>query len=330
MAVIDLNNLPEEVLLYSNDQFYQFIEDCLGVDEMNLVKIQCIKSIRTLMNVPNVFSVLNLKCKELIDLKSRLCFVDDEDSNRIVIKAGVQTGFDDLIAILKEKNKRNCKSRKNSKLSSTTPIAAAAADLSSSAYSINASNFDSINPLLTSTPAVSTVPKSASDYIEWIVDSIEKFSIGTFDDIVLKHIDDYVIRCTVSDASVDAYIQCGCKTNIKVAFRPNTQSFQLSSFYKHVREGRCGMMKKRKHSLVKLLKSIIPSPDTLLKDAEGVSRGTDDDFDSDLINITGDSIRITTNDSISSTPNSYIEKRAASSVTSDLDGKRRRYNERRS
>ena len=57
---MNLNNLPHEVLFYSNDQFYQFIENCLGVDEMNLLKVQSIKNIRTLIKIPDIFSALTI------------------------------------------------------------------------------------------------------------------------------------------------------------------------------------------------------------------------------------------------------------------------------
>ena len=52
---LNLNSLPDEVLFYSNEQFYKFIEDYLGVDEMNLLKIQSIKNVRTLLKVPRYF-----------------------------------------------------------------------------------------------------------------------------------------------------------------------------------------------------------------------------------------------------------------------------------
>jgi hypothetical protein len=112
MMTFDLNNLPDEILFYSNDQFYKFIEDGLGVDEMNLLKLQAIKNIRTLINVPNVFSILSIKCKELVDLKGRICFIDENDSNNIIIKSGIETSIDDLIATLKEKNNKYTKRKK--------------------------------------------------------------------------------------------------------------------------------------------------------------------------------------------------------------------------
>ena len=58
---MNLNSLPDKILFYSNDQFYKFIESYLGINEMNLLKLQSIKSIRTLIKVPDIFSVLTME-----------------------------------------------------------------------------------------------------------------------------------------------------------------------------------------------------------------------------------------------------------------------------
>ncbi|CAF4426308.1 unnamed protein product [Rotaria sp. Silwood2] len=113
---IDLNNLPDEVLFYSKEQFDTFIEQCLGVDEMMLIKLQSIKNIRTLINVPDVLAVLNVKCKELVDIKNRICFID-EGNNNFIVKPGVKAGIADLIEVLKDKNYKYVKRTKGSKSS---------------------------------------------------------------------------------------------------------------------------------------------------------------------------------------------------------------------
>ena len=115
MTITDLHMLPDEVLCYSHNQFYKFIEDCLGVDEMNLLKVQSIRNIRTLINVPNIFSILRIKCKQLTELKDRICFIDEDDPNNFVIKSGIETGMTDLITVLKEKHIKYVKKTKNKK-----------------------------------------------------------------------------------------------------------------------------------------------------------------------------------------------------------------------
>jgi hypothetical protein len=115
---IDLNNLPDEVLFYSNDQFYKFIEDCLHIHELKLLKLQSIKNVRTLLNVPDVFAIFSVNCKEIVDLKNSICFVIEENNNNI-IKSGIKVGVDDLITTLNEKNNKYIKRTKYLKSSSS-------------------------------------------------------------------------------------------------------------------------------------------------------------------------------------------------------------------
>ncbi|CAF2961994.1 unnamed protein product [Rotaria sp. Silwood2] len=244
---MNLNNLPDEVLFYSNDKFDQFIESCLGLDEMNLLKIQSIKNNRTLIKVPDIFSVLSIKCKELADLKDRLCFID-EDNNNIIIKTGVKMGFDDLIAVLKEKNCKYIKKTKKSKFSSSSSTTNSSI---SNTSSLNTTDSNITDSSLISTPTTATNVMSINDHIQVIVNSIEKYSINTFRNIILKHDDDYMIHLNQSDTRIDVHIKCGCKSTMKLAFRFHTQSFQLSQYFKHLKHSRCSMMKKRRQELTK-------------------------------------------------------------------------------
>ncbi|CAF4740615.1 unnamed protein product [Rotaria socialis] len=243
---MNLNTLPGEVLFYSNDQFYQFIENCLGVDQMNLLKVQSIKNIRTLIKIPDIFSALTIKCKELADLKSRLCFVD-EDNNSIIIKVGVKMDFDNLIAILKEKDYKYLKGTKKSKSSSSSTTNS----LVSNTFVLNTTNSNIIDSPLISIPTTAINLMSVNDYIQVIANSIEKYSINTFQNIILKHDDACMIHLNQSGTCIDGYIKCHCKSAIKLPFRLNTKSFQLSHYFKHLKHSLCSMMKKKRQELKK-------------------------------------------------------------------------------
>jgi hypothetical protein len=301
---MDLNNLPDEILLYSNDQFYQFIESCLGADEMNLLKIQSIKNTRTLLKVPDIFSVLSIKCKELVDLKNRLCFIDED--NNAIIKAGVKTDFDDLISILKEKNCKYLKGTKKSKLSSSSSTTNS---LISNTSSLNTTNSSTIDSSVTSTPTTAVNVMSINDYIQVIVDSIEKYSINTFGNIILKYDDDYTIHLNQSDTIIDGHIKCGCKSAIKLAFRLHTKSFQLSQYFKHLKHSRCSMMKKKRQELKKSNDlSYNINQNNILSHIEGAV-----DFDEESMDSLNENSQITTNKSIL-TGSDSLKKRPTSSL----------------
>ncbi|CAF4556162.1 unnamed protein product [Rotaria sp. Silwood2] len=183
MITIDLNNLPDEVLFYSNDQFYKFIEDCLGVDEMNLLKIQSIKNIGILLNVPDVFAILSVNCKELVDLRNSICFVD-EDNNNIIIKSGIKAGMNSVITTLQEKNSKYIKQTKNSKSSSSLSLSYTTNHLHSSTSLSSALISDSIDSSLTSTPTTALNLMPINHYIDIISGRIGKFSINTFKNVI--------------------------------------------------------------------------------------------------------------------------------------------------
>ena len=279
---IDLNNLPDEVLFYSNDQFYKFIEDCLGVDEMKLLKLQSIKNVRTLLNVPDVFAIFSINCKELADLKNTICFIDDDDAKNIIVKSGIKAGIDYLMAALKEKNNKYIKRKKNSKpspssLSSITNHSNANTPLSNTPIS------DSIDSSLTSTPTGTPNLMPINDYLDLISNSIEKFSINTFKNVILNNNDDYVICLTLLHTNISGHIKCGCKTTIKLCFRPHRNSFQLSSYFRHLKGSRCSMIKKKKRLSTEKLKKHNNSSDDLLQNNNFCEINEDDDYDEERL-----------------------------------------------
>ncbi|CAM2722121.1 unnamed protein product [Rotaria socialis] len=311
---MNLNTLPGEVLFYSNDQFYQFIENCLGVDQMNLLKVQSIKNIRTLIKIPDIFSALTIKCKELADLKSRLCFVD-EDNNSIIIKVGVKMDFDNLIAILKEKDYKYLKGTKKSKSSSSSTTNS----LVSNTFVLNTNNSNIIDSPLISIPTTAINLMSVNDYIQVIANSIEKYSINTFQNIILKHDDACMIHLNQSGTCIDGYIKCHCKSAIKLPFRLNTKSFQLSHYFKHLKHSLCSMMKKKRQELKKNSNlshninqnNILPSLDDEIN------------FDEDSMDNLNENSQITTNKPISTYSDSSKEKRPTSSLLDSA--KRKKY-----
>ncbi|CAF4870296.1 unnamed protein product [Rotaria sp. Silwood2] len=109
---IDLNNLSDDLLSYRNDRLYTFIEENVGIDEMMIIKMQSINNVRILINVPDIMAFLSFNSKEIIEIKSRICFID-EDNKRFMVKAGIQINLDNLISVLKDKRKKTNKTNKN-------------------------------------------------------------------------------------------------------------------------------------------------------------------------------------------------------------------------
>ncbi|CAF4311753.1 unnamed protein product, partial [Rotaria magnacalcarata] len=309
--------LPDEVLFYSNEQFYNFIEQCLGHDEMELIKLQSIKNIRTLINVPDVLGVLNIKCKELVELKNRICFTN-EDSHQFIVKPGIKAGIDDMVEVLKDKNHRYIKRTKGSKSSSLST------KTSYSQLNASVSNTPSLNSTgstSTATLSITTSPNvmSIKDYVNVIYDSIEKFCANTFKNVILKNDIDYFIQLTPSHTYVDGYIKCSCNSRIKMIFRTNTNSYRLASYFKHIKRSRCRMMKKKQEQSNKLPKKNDDVPDNVAQNNDCHNIDNCSASDQEILNDKNDSFDIINNNY--ATNKSYFppRKRLSSfSSTSDI------------
>ncbi|CAF1630862.1 unnamed protein product [Adineta ricciae] len=288
---IDLNNLPDEILFLANNEFYEFIKTCLGDDEMLLLKIQSIKSIRALLNVPDVLAVINIKCKELVDIKNRICFIDENNNNRFVVKSGIKGGIDDLLSVLKEKQseyikrtkrlKTSSRSSKNNYTSTGTHMLNSSNTVSDDLTVVptaasGTSSLDSVNSVFTP-PIPTTVSYSMSinDYEDLISSSIEKFSLSTLGNITLRNKDDYTIFLSVLDKNVDAYIKCKCNSSIKINHRSNTNSFQLSQFFKHLKNS-CYLITKKKQQINSISREMNNSLNGSSQDDILESEGLDD------------------------------------------------------
>ncbi|CAF2071904.1 unnamed protein product [Rotaria magnacalcarata] len=320
---IDLNNLPDEVLFYSNEQFYNFIEQCLGHDEMMLIKLQSIKNIRTLINVPDVLGVLNIKCKELVELKNRICFTD-EDSHQFIVKPGIKEGIDDMVEVLKDKNHRyikRTKGLKSSSLSTKTSYSQLNASVS------NTPSLNSTGSTSTATLSTTTSPNvmSIKYYVNVIYDSIEKLCANTFKNVTLKNDLDYFIQLTPSHKYVDGYIKCSCNSRIKMIFRTNTNSYQLSSYFKHIKHSRCRMMKKKQKQSNKLPEKIDDVSDNVAQNNDCHNIDNCSASDQEMLNDENDSFDIINNNYTTNKSYSPPRKRLSSfSSTSGTRAKRKK------
>ena len=137
----DLNNLPSEVLLYSNEEFFTFIETCLGVDELELMTIQGIKDTRALIHILNIFSIIYLDCDEVDNIKKCICF--DMKNKAFVSKEGIKCGIQDLTGALRRKENEYLK-RSNRIASSSSFLLRNISNSIISSENINSQSLSSI------------------------------------------------------------------------------------------------------------------------------------------------------------------------------------------
>lgn len=156
-----------------------------------------------------------------------------------------------------------------------------------------------------------------NDYLNLISNSIEKFSINNFKNFTLRHNVDYVICLTLLNTDIKGQIKCGCNTIIKISFRPHTNSFQLSAYFKHLKNSRCSVIKKRKLLLSENLEKINNSSNDSLRSNNFQGTNNDIHSDEEVLNDDDDdhdSSQRAINSLISNKSNGFSKKRSTSST----------------
>ncbi|UJR34757.1 hypothetical protein I4U23_027535 [Adineta vaga] len=279
---------------------------------MLLLQIQSIKNIRTLLNAPDVLAVINIKCKELTNIKNRICFINENNNNQFVVKAGIKGAL-----AYSSKNHTSTassmlnSSNLNSSISAMTPTTAnSTANTNSIDLTLTLSaNITTLNSVPTTDVTTSSLDSTTSLLTptnNLISTSIEKFSLSTFTNLVLRNKHDYTVSLAVLDKDIDGYIKC----------RSNTNTFQLSSFFKHVKNSCCVMKKKQQTKTTS--KEMNASLSKFSENNDYDNNREDVDDDENAINLTNqnDSYRMETDNSVSQKSDTVRKKRSLSNSTS--------------
>ena len=81
MAKYDLYNLPDDVLFLSKEDFNDLVVEICGKSEANLLKVQGIQNVQSLIRCMNIFSILDIDCDEVNNLNSIVCFQSQNMTN---------------------------------------------------------------------------------------------------------------------------------------------------------------------------------------------------------------------------------------------------------
>ena len=98
--IIDTSIISADVLTYTSEKFYDLVRSLCGDTAVELLKILCIRSVQSLLmtNTKDIFSVLNLDCVQLDDIKKETCFRLQDNS--FVIKPGIESSIKYLKELL--------------------------------------------------------------------------------------------------------------------------------------------------------------------------------------------------------------------------------------
>ncbi|CAF1342308.1 unnamed protein product, partial [Didymodactylos carnosus] len=99
--IYDISQLPTDILSYSNDQFFDFIKKYVGAVECEILEKQAIKNVRLLLHIKDPFSLFDVNCEDLVDLKRRACFIYP-NTNEYVVRPGIKYNIEHVTELLRK------------------------------------------------------------------------------------------------------------------------------------------------------------------------------------------------------------------------------------
>ena len=241
----ETKHLPVNVLTLVDDDFYEFVEQRLGIYQSLLLKTQQINSVPCFLLTNDPCEVLNLDIddNDLNVLKTKICFPLSDGS--FIVKPGVKTGFVCLRNLLSKTTEERLKQTKSTKSLSTTTIPNNRIPASpSSTQSITTNSLSSQTTALSS-PDVRLIPIAEHrEYFinllqAWCVKHKDEFMSDSFD---LKEGIDFILNISYNQNSVlQGTVKCTCGRSITLTTKDG--KLQLSNYQKHLRTTSCSHVK---------------------------------------------------------------------------------------
>jgi hypothetical protein len=101
MSIWEQDLLPflDKLPSYTDEVFYNFVKDFVGVVEGEILEMQRIKNVRILLKIPDVFSFFQINNKDILKLKEKACFIADDSS--YIVRPGIRSNIEQFIELLK-------------------------------------------------------------------------------------------------------------------------------------------------------------------------------------------------------------------------------------
>ncbi|CAF1168868.1 unnamed protein product [Didymodactylos carnosus] len=103
---VNILNLPDDVLSFSNDKFYDYVRETAGEEAVEICKFQAIRSTAVLITttIDETLAILDDNVEELKDFKRRVDYTRFD--GKFVMKIGIKNRIKNLITLLKLKNEQ--------------------------------------------------------------------------------------------------------------------------------------------------------------------------------------------------------------------------------
>ncbi|CAF5122443.1 unnamed protein product, partial [Rotaria magnacalcarata] len=209
-ASLDISRLPHDVLTYSNQRFFDFIESFCGKDDADLLSIQAIRSVDSFLSVQDVYSIFAVDSEDVIEIQARCAFKNRNGT--FTVKPGIKSSLNYISSLLTEMKTKTAKKKKTALASTPSILSIPSTVSTASSYSINSSPGDTAI-----TPLVST--KTVTEHHEFITTSIEQWCNQNKNDLNLCNLNfvcgiDYHLKFSSSLDKVAVICSCGLKSSL--------------------------------------------------------------------------------------------------------------------
>ena len=225
----DTTLLPPNLTSLHDAEFYHFVKRIVGPVQAELLQVQQIDNVNSLLMTTDVFEIIQIPSQDLDDIQRKICFEKGDGS--FVIKAGVKGNIDYLIELLKAKNNTDKRS-KNLRATLASP-STGFPNAGNTSIPV-CSNATAMNAVLSLTPSW-----TLADHEKFITDSMQRWCDDNRENFKLNDFslsDGKQYRLVVKNdpnGTFNADIRCDCgKLFVLTKLRGK---FQISDSYGHLK-----------------------------------------------------------------------------------------------
>jgi hypothetical protein len=236
----DLGRVPDDVLSYTDQSFYDFVETFTGKIHARILALLHISSVPCFLLTENPCAILTMDIEDemLRTLNQEACF--KLKNNQYIVKPGIENSFKCLKELLSKKTEETLKKTK----SNVKQLSGKAANsISTTSFSLSSSSI-SMSQSLSSTALSS--PLTTDEHRQYLLNFIRQWSIDNIENLQLNESqlnenDDFTFYFSTINDVLEANVVCKCGSKINLG--KNAEKFQLSNYYKHLKDTKCSNMK---------------------------------------------------------------------------------------
>ena len=236
-VLIDTTVLPSDVMSLRDDKFIDFVKLEAGNGAADLLEIQGINCVKSLLMTSDIYSIMNVPSKSLDDFKNKYGYMQDDGT--YTIQPGIKGNMEYLIDLLKKKCMEDAKLARYSKYNQL--MSSVASNNSSEKILSKSSNL-----------SINEHKKYIIDTLNiWCDNNKSRFTLPQLSFFENQHY--FISLFNDPSGALKGDIKCGCGKWSSFTLR--REKFQLSNFYRHLHGS---------NNMCPQLKSIANNPQLLL------------------------------------------------------------------